>query len=237
MKNVKIDDKSKFLSAVLLSVLLCGVAFFLGYKKLEDKANRLNADNSALENRIKSLETYYLTEEQNKKDTEEMTQLIVDIFSKYPGDARYEDGIYQAFNLYEGSDKSFEFESVGFSAPAPVKVIPAEIVTAAQIEDYNNAISFNHFDVSYNGNVTYDGLKGMVREIAESDYNLAIAQMSYKIKENGYISGNALISFYSVSGANCPYEEPSVVAYETGLENLFGVHGVDITFEEPEGDN
>jgi len=234
MKNMKIDEKSKFLSAVLLAIVLCGLVFFFGYKKLEEKADRFNADNASLESRIKSLETYYKTEEQNKKDTEEMTKLIADVFAQYPGDARFEDGIYEAFDLYEASDKSYEFESVGFSANAPVKVIPAEIVTAAGIEAYNNSISFNHFDVSYNGKVTYEGLKGMVRDIAVSDYNLAIAQMAYKIEDDGYISGNALLSFYSVKGAGCPYEEPPVVAYETGLENLFGVHDVNITFDEGE---
>jgi len=237
MKKVQIDEKSKFLTSILLGVLLIGVAFFLGYKKLEDKASALNADNNAIQARIKTLETYYITEEANKKDTEEMTSLIADIFSQYPGDARFEDGIFEAYELYDGSDKSFEFESVGFASPAPVKVIPAEIVTAAQIEGYNNAISFNHFDVSYNGLVTYDGLKGMVRAISNSDYNLAIGQMAYKIKDNGYISGNALLSFYSIKGAGCTYSEPPVSAYDTGIENLFGVHGANITFEEETKNN
>ena len=236
MKNVKIDEKSKFLSAVLISVILIGVAFFFGYKKLEDNANRLNAENGSLESRIKSLETYYLTEEQNKKDTEMMTGLIADIFSNYPGDARFEDGIYEAFNLYNGSQKSLVFESLGFNNPTSVKVIPAETVTAAGIEEYTDSISFNRFDVSYKGSLTYEGLKAMVREIASGSYNLAIGRMQYQLTSNGYISGTSLLSFYYVQGAGCPYQEPPVSAYETGLDNLFGVNGAVITTEEDEAD-
>lgn len=232
MKKVKVDEKSKFLSAVFVVVVLCGLVFFFGYKKFEEKATRLDAENAALETRIRSLETYYLTEEQNKKDTQEMTQMIGEIFSTYPGDARFEDGIYEAYNLYGGSMNTFKFESVGFSTSEPVKVISGETVAAAQIEEYPNQITFNRFDVTYRGTVTYDGLKGMVRDIATSDYKLAIGQMSYQINESGYIDGSTLLSFYSVDGAGCPYTEPPVTDYETGLQNLFGVSGSVVSMDE-----
>ena len=232
MKNVKIDEKSKFLSAVLLSILLVGIAFFFGYKKLEEKANTLNAENTSLENRIKSLEAYYLTEEQNKKDTETMTAEIKDIFSHYAGEVRYEDGIYEAFNLRGGSDNTFTLESIGFSGNTSIKRISSETVNAAQIEGFDKEISFNKFDVSYIGNITYEGLKSMVREIANGDYNLAIGQMSYSILPSGDIEGSALLSFYSVTGAGCPYTEPPVSSYDTGIDNLFGVNPIVETDEE-----
>lgn len=234
MKKVKIDDKSKFMSAVFIVVIICGLVYFFGYKKFEDKTSRLNADSNALETRIASLEQYYLTEEQNKKDTEIMTKEIESIFSAYPGDARFEDGIYEAFNLYGGSMNTLEFESIGFSNPEATKIIPVETVTAAGIEGYDQQINFNQFDVSYKGKLTYEGLKSMVREIAAGDYNLAIGKMSYRIVDGGFISGDSLISFYSVDGANCEYTEPPVSSYETGLENLFGVHGTVITNADEE---
>lgn len=225
MKNIKIDEKSKFLSAVLLVIVFIGVAFFLGYRNLEDAASRMEAENSELESRIASLEQYYITEEQNQKDTETMTKAIADIFSEYPGDARFEDGIYEAFNLHGASQNSLEFQSIGFSYPESVKEITAEVVTAANIEGYTDEINFYHFDVDYKGSLTYEGLKSMVREIAEGDYNLAIGRMSYEITENGLISGDAILSFYSVDGAGCDYTEPPVSVYDIGLENLFGVNG------------
>ncbi len=223
MKNVKIDDKSKFLSAVLLVIVLCGVAFFLGYRKFEDNASRLQGENNALRDRIASLKAYYDTEEQNKADTETMTAEISDIFSAYSSDARFEDGIYEAFNLRAGSLNTFELTSIGFNTPSAIRRIPVETVAAAQIEGYDSEIAFDKFDVSYSGNISYEGLKNMVREIATGQYNLAIGQMSYQIMENGNIDGNALLSFYYVEGAGCPYEEPPVSNYDTGLENLFGV--------------
>jgi len=225
MKNMKIDEKSKFLSAVLMSLLLIGLAFFFGYKKFEEKATSFNNQNYELEQRIKSLETYYITEEQNKKDTEAMTKEIAAIFSKYDSDARFEDGIYEAFNLYNGSLETLELSAIGFSSPYAVKSISWDTVNNAQIEGYNEAIDFVQFDVVYDGKITYEGLKSMVDEIAGGKYNLAIANMSYHINESAYIEGSNTLSFYSVKGAGCPYTEPPVEEYEKGLENLFGVNG------------
>ena len=223
MKNVKIDEKSKFLTAVLLSIVLIGVAFFLGYKKFEDKATQFNNENAALEQRIKSLEQYYITEEQNRKDTETMTKAIADVFKNYPGDARFEDGIFEAFNLYGASGNTLAFESIGFSETKSVKNIPADIVVAAGIEGYDQMIDFNDFDVVYRGRITYEGLKGTVEEICNGDYNLAIGQMTYQVADDGYIQGSTMLSFYSVAGVGAPYTEPPVEEYQTGLANLFGV--------------
>lgn len=223
MKNVKMDEKSKFMSAVLLSIVLIGLAFFFGYKKFEDKATQFNNDNAALEQRIKSLEQYYITEEQNRADTETMTKAIADVFSQYPGDARFEDGIFEAFNLYGASGNTLEFESIGFSQTESVKNIPIDIVVAAGIEGYNEMIDFNKFDVVYRGKLTYEGLKGTVEEISNGDYNLAIGNMTYSVADDGYIQGSTMLSFYSVAGVGAPYTEPPVEEYQTGLANLFGV--------------
>lgn len=223
MKNVKMDEKSKFMSAVLLSIVLIGLAFFFGYKKFEDKATQFNNDNAALEQRIKSLEQYYITEEQNRADTETMTKAIADVFSQYPGDARFEDGIFEAYNLYGASGNTLEFESIGFSQTESVKNIPIDIVVAAGIEGYNEMIDFNKFDVVYRGKLTYEGLKGTVEEISNGDYNLAIGNMTYSVADDGYIQGSTTLSFYSVAGVGAPYTEPPVEEYQTGLANLFGV--------------
>lgn len=225
MKNHKVDDKSKFLYAVILSVLLVGLCIIFGYKKLEDKARTLNTENSNLETRIASLKMYYDAEEQNIKDTEAMTAEISEIFKAYPGDARFEDGIYEAYYLYGASANTMDFEKVAFTLQSPVKEIPVETVLASEIEGFEEPIRFNQFDVAYDGKVTYEGLKGMIEQINGDDYFLAIGKMNYKITEEGLIEGTTLLSFYSVEGAGCDYTQPPVVPYETGLSNLFGVSG------------
>lgn len=225
MGKHKVDDKSKFLYAVILVILGVGIAYLFGYRKLEAKANAYEADNSNLRTRIASLEQYYLTEEQNKEDTEAMTKEIADIFDNYAGDARFEDAVYEAAFLYRASMNTIEYDTIGFTQNMPIKEIPAEVVVAAGIEDYTDAISFNQMDVSYSGRVTYEGLKGMIEQIANGDYNLAIGKMTYQITETGFIEGDTLLSFYSVDGAGCDYTEVPVQEYQTGLQNLFGVNG------------
>lgn len=225
MKRVKIDDKSKFYYAVLFAVLLVALCFLFGYKKLEDRANSLNNQNANLQERIKSLETYYLTEEQNKKDTETMTASIIKIFGKYDGDCRPDDGIYEARNLIIASSNTMELDLINLAGNVVIKEIPVETVAAANIEGFDQAIRFQRFDVTYDGKITYSGLKDMIDEISDGQYTLSIGNMSYYIGTDGYIHGKSLLSFYSVDGAGCPYSEPPVAAYEVGLDNLFGVSG------------
>ena len=236
MKNVKIDEKSKFYTAVLLVIVFIGVAYFLGYRKFEDKAAALKVENTNLEARIAELQMYYDTEAKNKEDTERMTAEISDVLSKYSGDARYEDGIYEAFNLYGGSLNTLQLEKIVFGSIDSYRTIPAETVVAANIEGLQSDIAFNGFNVNYQGFVSYEGLKGMVREIASGRYNLGIVKMKYTINETGYIEGTTGLSFYYVTGAGLDYEEPPFAAYETGIENLFGINGADISNGEEEED-
>jgi len=225
MKKVKVDDKSKFMYALLLSVLILALAFLLGYKKMENKAASLKSQNAELVTRIESLKKYFDAEEQNKADTIEMTQGVQDILAEYKGDARYEDAVYEAFNLREASLDTLEFSAIGFEYPTAVKTISADTVQAAQIEGLDKEINFYQFNVSYSGKVLYEGLKGMAKQINEGDYNLAVGQMNYQIGDDGFIDGKTLVSFYFVDGANLPYSEPPVAKYQTGLSNLFGVSG------------
>ena len=232
MKKVKLDDKSKFMYGLLFSVLIIALAFLFGYKKLENKAASLRNENDSLEQRIGSLKQYFDTEEQNKADTEAMTNGINDILAEYKGDARYEDAIYEAFNLFEASYNSMEFDGIGFASPFVLKDIPIETVQAAQIEGLDQAIKFYQFDVSYSGKISYEGLKGVAEEINTGDYNLAVGQMNYQLNSDGFIDGKTMVSFYSVDGANLPYTAPPVSKYETGIYNLFGVSGLLTSDEE-----
>ena len=223
MKNAKVDDKSKFLLSVMAAILIVAASFFLGYRNLEEKAKKLEAQNAELETRIASLQMYFDTEEQNRKDTEDMTKEIKQIFSQYAGDARVEDGIYEAYNLHAASANVLELEKIGFASPTTLTSIPIEIVQAAKIEEFQDEIDFVQFDITYEGKVSYEGLKGMIDEMINGDYDLAIGNMSYHIDEEFFVDGSTLLSFYCVTGAGCDYTEPEVVPYETGIGNLFGI--------------
>lgn len=224
MRKVKLDDKSRFMYAAIFAVLIVALAFIFGYKKLEDKATALNAENDGLKTRIAALEQYYKAEKDNLRDTEEMTKGINDILSEYSSGATFEDGVYEAIKLYGASGNSMEYDKIGFADPIAVKEIPLETVTAAGIEGYDQAITFYQFDVDYTGKVLYEGLKDMVDEIVDNErYNLAIAEMNYQINRSGYIEGDTLVSFYCVDGAGLSYEEPPYEEYKIGLSNLFGV--------------
>lgn len=231
MKNVKIDEKSKFYTAVLLVIVFIGVAYFLGYRKFEDKAFALQSENVNLETRIAELEMYYLTEQKNKDDTAKMTQEISDILNEYSGDARYEDGLFEAFTLYGDSNNTLVLKKIVFGGTENYRSIPSEVVAAANLEGLSGDIAFNGFIVSYSGLIQYSGLKDMVRKISTAPYDLGIIKMKYEINEDSVIEGTTNLAFYYVTGAGLDYQEPPFADYETGIENLFGVDGTTVSME------
>lgn len=230
MKNKKVDNKSVFALVALLCVVAVFFAYIFGYKKFEEQATRLSRENDDLNNRIESLKTYYETEEQNKADIVTMSASIDEIYSQYAGDVRQEDGLYQGLQMSEASD--MRYSSIGFGGNSSIKDISAETVQAAGLEKYQDGISFNSFDVTYDGIVGYDELKELVKSLDESSYDLAIGSLSFTGNDEAKLQGSALISFYSVSGIGAEYKEPPVVPYETGTGNLFGFTFIEKEEEE-----
>lgn len=226
----KVDNKSVFAVVGLLCFVAIFFSYMFGYKKLEAEATRLSNENNELRTRIDSLKTYYETEEQNKKDIETMTANLDDIYSEYAGDVRPEDGLYQGLQMSDAS--KIQYTSIGFGGNVPIQTISAETVQAAGLENYQNEISFNEFDVTYDGVVGYDELKELVNSLDDSGYDLAIGSLSFTGTDFAQLQGTTLISFYSVSGIDAEYKEPPVEPYEVGTANLFGYNFIEEEEEE-----
>ena len=226
----KVDNKSVFAVVALLCFVALFMSYIFGYKKLEEQATRLQHENDELNTRIASLETYYKTEQQNKDDIESMTASLNEIYSQYAGDVRPEDGLYQGILMTEAS--KIQYSSFGFGGNEAILTIPAETVQAAGIENYQNEIKFNEFDVTYDGVVGYDELKELVKSLDESGYDLAIGSLSFTGTDQAKLSGSTLISFYSVAGIDAEYKEPPVEPYEVGTGNLFGFNFIETEEEE-----
>ena len=226
----KVDNKSVFALTALICVLGLFLVYLFGYKKFEETATRLTAENNELRTRIESLKAYYDTEEQNKRDIETMSASLDQIYSKYAGDVRQEDGLYQGLQMYDASE--IKYSSIGFGGNVSILDIAAETVQAAGLEKYQDAISFNEFDVTYDGVVGYEELKELVNSLDKSGYDLAISSLSYSGTDQAKLDGTAVIAFYSVSGIGAEYKEPPVEPYEVGNGNLFGYTFIEKEEEE-----
>ena len=226
----KVDNKSVFAIVALLCFLALFSAYMFGYKKLEERATRLANENGELNNRLASLQAYFDTEEKNKADIESMSASLDQIYSQYAGDVRQEDGLYQGILMNDASD--IKYSSVGFGGNVPILTIPVETVQAAGLENYQEEITFNQFDVTYDGVVGYDELKELVNSLDDSDYDLAIGSLSFTGTDQATLQGTTLISFYSVSGVGADYNEPPVEPYEVGTGNLFGFTFIEKEEEE-----
>lgn len=226
----KVDTKSIFAVVALLCFVALFFSYMFGYKKFEERANSLANENNELNSRLESLQAYFDSEERNKKDIETMTANLDEIYSRYAGDVRQEDGIYQGILMNEASD--ITYSSIGFGGNVPILTIPVETVQAAGLENYQNEISFNEFDVTYDGIVGYDEFKELVNSLDGSNYDLALGSISFTGTDQGRLQGTTLVSFYSVSGIDAEYNEPPVAPYEVGTGNLFGFNFIEKEEEE-----
>ncbi len=217
----KLDNKQTFTYVIAFCLLILVAAYFLVYKKYEDKAAALKQANADLRARIENLQEYYENEAVYRKDTEVMTATIREILSGYAADARPEDGIMEAVAMAGFSD--IKYTSIAFAEPEKLKEIPAEVVQAAEIEEYQEAITFYRRNVTYSNDFSYNGLKGALGVALNGDYDLEINQLSYSANtQDKNLGGVMVLGFYSATGTGNEYHAPDITPYISGTSNLFG---------------
>lgn len=209
-----------------LLMILCYVFVFQNFKT---EAETLERSNRELNQRVSELKVYYDNREQYMQESERIRQEIDGILEEYPADAREEDAIKMA--VYMQMQSGLAYSNINISTPESVKVIPAETVTLAGIENYSGQIAFSSRSVSYVNEISYEGLKNAIKTIFDNENRMGINNIVYvKNNEGGCLTGSVDVTFYSVQGTGKEYTPPDLVQYLSGTGNIFG------TFKAPEED-
>lgn len=225
MKKDKNNNILLYVSA--FGALLLILVYVFVFQKFKTAAETLEASNRELNKRVTDLKVYYDNRETYIQESENFRQQIDEIFTEYPADAREEDAIKLAILMEMQSDLSYS--NIDIASSESLKLIPAETVTAAELEAYTAQIAFLGRNVSYVNEITYEGLKKAVGTIFENNNRVGINNITYvKNKEGGYLSGSIDVTFYSAQGTGKEYTPPDLTPYLSGTENIFG------TFETPE---
>lgn len=225
MKKEK--NKNALIYVAAVGALLMILSYVFVFQKFKTEAETLERSNRELNQRVGELKVYYDNREQYMQESERIRQEIDGILVEYPADAREEDGIKLA--VYMQMQSGLAYNNINISTPESVKVIPAETVTAAGIENYSGQIAFSSRNVSYVNEISYEGLKNAIKTIFENENRMGVNNIVYvKNEDGGCLTGSIDVTFYSVQGTDKEYTPPDLVQYLSGTGNIFG------TFKAPE---
>lgn len=228
------SSKNILIYVAAIGALLMILVYFLVYQKLVGEAEKINASNAELARRVDELKVYYDARETNLANTHLLEQLVDDLLTVYPADAREEDAIMLAVQMQR--DSGAEFLNINMDNSAdPIHVVSAETVTAAASEQYTQEIRFRNMFATYTNEVSYEGLKNLIQTVYNSSNRIGIENISYSRgdENNPNLAGQIDLVFYSVNGTGKEYVAPDIMPYLAGTDNIFG----EIIVSEESDDN
>ncbi len=216
------NNKNLLLYVTAFGALLMILVYVFVFQRLTTEADAINASNRTLNQRVNELKVYYDNRYIYMEDTQILEQLLDELLVEYPADAREEDAIMLAVQMQRGSDA--EFLAVNMQRSNVIHDVSAETVSAAASEKYTQAIQFRNMDAVYVNEVSYTGLKNMIRTIFDSSNRIGIQNIVYSKgdAENPNLSGHIDLVFYSVQGTDKEYAAPDIMPYIAGTDNIFG---------------
>lgn len=216
------SSKNLLLYVAALGALMLLLVYFFVYKKFATEAEQIQTSNIRLSQRVSELKTYYDARDEYLQKTQLAEQMIDELLTVYPADAREEDAILLAVQIQQSSGSSFQ--SINMQRGEVSHTVAAETVVAAENEKYTQAIEFREMNTTYSNEVSYDGLKDMIQTVFNSNNRIGIRNIVYSAGdgENTNLTGNMDLVFYSVTGTGKEYVAPDIVPYLAGTDNIFG---------------
>lgn len=216
------ENKNLLLYVTALGALLIILVYVFVFQRLSAEADTINASNRVLNQRVNTLKIYYDNRNKYMEDTRLLEQLLDELLAEYPADAREEDAIMLAARMQQNGGA--DFLTINMRRGNVLHDIPAETVTAAASEKYNEAIQFCSMDAVYVNEVSYQGLKKMIQTILDSGNRIGIQNIVYSKgdADNPSLSGHVDLVFYSVLGTGREYVTPDITPYVAGTDNIFG---------------
>ena len=219
--NMEISERDKKLLLVLLSVLMLGAAYMLGYQKLSEKADEYKQEY----NEMKAKEVDLLEKQNNIEEYEENIIAYENAYNSIL--SQYGNGVSQIFqidflNRLERATNVW-IKSVSFQSAA-------QVYTFGNIQTTNPAGSgyaystdlagySNIFTVAYEGQ--YEDWKNLIEYLNTYFSKNVIENISMSYSDiTGEVSGTMTFNVYSISGKEDTYVEPEF-DIETGKENIF----------------
>lgn len=198
----------------------------------KEEIEKLQASNAELQMRVDSIKEYYDKRDFYKEEISKMTADIKEKIKPFPADAKEEDILVLAYDMFlpDASKGELEnrisYKSIIVSDRELIDTIKLEDVKRANIEDIQDEIVFRQRPVEYDSYMYYHNLASVVDTINarnNQEDNVAIRQIKYEYDVTKQVmDGFILVDFFSVVGNGNVYKEKVLPTYESGLVDLFG---------------
>ena len=215
----KVNSKQVFSYVALAGFLAVALFYVLFYMKYEEKTAAIRQENELLKNKTATLNMYHKNEEKYRTEIEAMENGINGMLDEYPANAMEEDAIMLSVDMEKHGDIKYSVINIG--EDMPLYSIPENIVKAAGCEGLQNELTFVERRATYCNDVSYGSLKSCIGEIYKNKNRIAVSNIVYLRNEEGKLTGNIDVSFYSVRGTDKEYVKPDIDKYTAGKADLF----------------
>jgi Tfp pilus assembly protein PilO len=227
-KQVKKQKKQKkqlftpktFYGITIVGLCVLVLIYIYIYQDYVAKTEELEQSNRELSARIEELQEYADNINMYKGEIEEMKAAIEDILKEYPAGAREEDAIMMAVRMQDKND--IGFDAINMEDTESVYTIPYSEVSLANIEGMDSDLTFMRKRATYANTTTYVNLKSVIKQIFDSSNRIGINSIVYsKNEEDGTLTGNIDLYYYSAYGTGKEYTVPKISAYVAGTDDIF----------------
>ena len=249
---------------VVAGILLAVLAYYLGYKKLEEKTAKVDNENLSLQQQVRRLDDISLKKGEYDKEMASFEQNIKSIMTKYAPDAKEEDVVLyasllektrtldiedilisKANLLYSLAISNFGGEDATASGTTQPQPQPAENTSSVdkilgiktESEVMLPSVSLYATVATYKFTVEYENIKSCFEDVYKHPdcRNISSIALSYD-PESGKLVGDMTVNLYYMLGGDKTYKEPDAGVMLHGRDNLFGTIGDGEETEESEED-
>ncbi|MBD5506545.1 MAG: hypothetical protein HDR05_00350 [Lachnospiraceae bacterium] len=247
---MKVSKRDVLLLVGLIGVLAVVCSYFLVFQPTMEKAEKLEEENTKLEERIADLQNKSDNRDTYESETAQMRLEMEEIYQLFPVDVREENAVLLAIN--QELLAPMEVQSVTIDALVEVPFVAEtdqeehsatyEIEEVEEIEDATgtqdeptpetveqSTDSVNPFHLmnrktTINYEVSYEGLKRSVKNICMQTDRMVIDNLTVVYDETtGLLRGTTAVNMFCVPDQeDKEYEEPDFGGVLLGTDNIFG---------------
>lgn len=227
----KYFNQKTFYGITGVGVAVIALLYVFVYLDYSERTETIKASNTSLQAEVNKLQEYSDNMPTYQSEINEMQTAIEEILSEYPAGAKEEDILMLAVKMQE--ENQIGYSAINMDDTEEIYAIPASEVTLASIDGMEGDLVFAGKRASYVVTTTYDDLKSVIGQIFASSNRIGINDIVLsKNEDEGTLSGNVDLYFYSALGTGKEYIVPDIAEYMAGTGDIFNSGKVKTSSEE-----
>jgi hypothetical protein len=216
----KYFNQKTFYGICAVGIILLVILYVFVFLSYSEKTDTITASNQTLRLQVQQLQEYSDNMALYQSQINDMKTEISDILDDYPAGAKEEDVIMLAVEMQKSNQ--IGYSSINMDEAEELYNIPYDEVIGAGIEGLDSNLMFAGKRASYSVTTTYSDLKAVIANILNSDNRIGINDIVLvKNEEDGTLSGNIDLYFYSAVGNGKEYITPNISEYLAGTSDIF----------------